>query len=131
MASRGASGPARGATVDPAVLAPLPAYGTRLRGIGFAEGDRPSRLVVELLDEFAGTGGTHLLRLYPSRALGGGIERLAHIAGRARERLRHLACRFVAEIADASLRLAEHLVLAALQPRVAARMLDAGRLASD
>ena len=44
-----ASGPARWAAVDPAVLAPLPAYGTRLRGIGFAEGDRPSRLVVELI----------------------------------------------------------------------------------
>src|SRR5258708_19007204 len=48
-----ASGSTVRTVVYPAVLAPLPAYGTRLRGIGFIDGNRASRLVVELLDELA------------------------------------------------------------------------------
>ncbi len=87
-----ASGPAVRATVYPAVLAPLPAYRACLRGIGFAEGERPSRLVVEQLDDLAGTGRTHLLRLLAPDALGGVIEWLTHVAGGVREGLGHLAC---------------------------------------
>ena len=59
------------ATVYPAVSAPLPAYGTRLRGKGFAEGDHPSRLVVQLLDELARAGRADLLRLHAPDALNG------------------------------------------------------------
>ena len=82
-----AGDPARRAAVDPALLAPLPAYGTRLRGIGFVDDNRASRLVIELLDDRAGTGGAHLLGLHPSGTPRGSIERLAHLAGRAGERL--------------------------------------------
>ncbi len=70
----GTGGPTMRAAVYPAVLAPLPAYGARLRGIGFAEGNGPSRLVIKLLDEFTGTGTTDLLGLPAPDALGRIVE---------------------------------------------------------
>lgn len=60
----GAGGSTVRTVIYPAVFAPLPAYGTRLRGIGFADGDGASCLVIQLLDECTGAGSTHLLRLY-------------------------------------------------------------------
>jgi hypothetical protein len=124
-----ASGPARWAAVDPSVLAPLPAYGTRLRGIGFAEGDCPSRFVVEQLDDLARAGGTYLLRLLASDTLCCVVERLTHIAGGVGEGLGHLARGLVAQVADPPMRFVEHRMLAALQPLIAPRMLSACRLA--
>jgi len=123
-----ASGPAVGALVYPAVLASLPAYRAGLRGIGFAEGDGLSRLVIKLLDELACTCGTHLLRLLAPDALSRIVERLANVTCRAWEGLDNLPRGFVAQVTDAPLGLIEHAVLAPLQPLVAARMLRAGRL---
>ena len=94
-----ASGPAVRAAVDPPVRAPLPAYGTRLRGIGFAAGDRPSRRVVQQVDDLTGTGTTYRLGRFAPGTLGGASEWLAPIARRARERHRHLARGLLAEIA--------------------------------
>jgi hypothetical protein len=122
-----AGDPARRAAVDPAVLAPLPAYGTRLRGIRFRDGNSASRLIVELVDDLAGTGRTHLLGSYPPGTLCGLIERFADIAGGVGKRRSHLSRRLVAQVADAPRRLAEHSVLAALQPLVAARPLLVAR----
>jgi len=116
-----AGGPTVRAEVYPAVLIPLPAYGTRLRGIGFAEGDRPSRLVIELLNHLAGAGRAHLLGLHPSGALRGVIERLPHIARRTRKRTRNRVRRLVRGIAYLALGPVEHLILAPLQPLPAAR----------
>lgn len=56
-----ACGPTVRATVYPAVLAPLPAYGTRLRGIALIDGDHASGLVIKLLNDLAGADGAHLL----------------------------------------------------------------------
>jgi hypothetical protein len=123
-----ATRPAPSAAVDPAMSAPLPAYGTRLRGIRFVDGDRAHRLVGELIDNLAGTGGAHLLSLHAPTALRGVIERLAHRARRMRERLRYLPRRLVAQIADTSLRLIQHPVFATSQPFVAARAFGLARL---
>jgi hypothetical protein len=131
-----AGGPALGAAIYTAVLAPLPAYGTRLRGKGFAEGDGPNRFVGELADDLAGTGATHLLGLHAPDELGGVVKWLAHVAGGVRKGLGYLACGLVAQVADAPLGLVEHTALAPLQPLVAAqtvglaclRLLDSGEL---
>jgi hypothetical protein len=56
---------------DPAALAPLPTAWAWWRGRRLAKGDRPSRRVVEVLEELAGASGAHLLRLYPPKALRG------------------------------------------------------------
>src|SRR5262245_56594898 len=82
-----ASGLACWATVDPVVLAPLPAYRADLRGIGFAEGERPSRLVVQSIDDLAGASGTDLLGLYTPNPLCGVIEGLTDIAAGVGKRL--------------------------------------------
>ena len=111
-----ASGPAVGAAVDPAVRAPLPAYGTRLRGIGFAAGDRPSRRVVELLDDLR-VQAVLTCWACPRRTLGGVIEWLAPIARRARERHRHGVRGLLADIAPLALRLVKYPICAALQAR--------------
>jgi hypothetical protein len=135
----GAGGTTVRAPVDPAVSAPPPAYGTRLRAIGFVNHNRACGFVVELIDELAGTGLADGLRLYLAGTLGGLIERLAHIAQRTGEGLSHLARGFVAEVTDASLApLApiEQPILATLQALVAARafllarlqVLDSGKL---
>ncbi len=116
------------ATIDPALLAPLPAYGTRLRGIGFAEGNGSSCLVVQLGDELVRASSAHLLSLHPPDALGRRIERLPNVARRTGECLYNRVRGLVAQIADAPLRLVEQAILAALQSRVPARMLDAPRL---
>src|SRR5262245_6572717 len=124
------------AKVDPPVFAPLPAYGTRLRGIRFAEGDSPSRLVIKLLNELAGTRRAYLLSLDTPDALRGVIERLADIARRAGKGGRHLVRGLMAQIADAPLRLVEYLVRTAVQALVAPRtygltrlrLLDPGKL---
>ncbi len=77
---------------DPAVVAPLPADGTRLRGIGFVDGSRASRLVRQLLDELARAGRAgragraELLGVHPCGALGRLIARLADVAGGTGER---------------------------------------------
>jgi len=111
------SGATRRATVYSKVLTPLPAYGTRLRGIGFAEGDRPSRLVVELLNEFAGTHLADLLRLHPPDAPCRLVERLTDVAGGTRKGLSDLVDRLMAQIAEAPLGLPQQAGLAPLGPR--------------
>ena len=58
-----ASGLALWATVYPAVLAPLPAYGTRLRAVCLIYCDRASGLVIKLLNKLTGTGLAEGLRL--------------------------------------------------------------------
>jgi hypothetical protein len=131
------SGSAVRAVIDPAVPAPLPTYGTRLRGKGFAEGHHPSRLVIQLLDELARAGRADLLRLHASAPLCGLVERLTHLARHTRERAGNRVCGpvcgpvcgLVCQIADAPRRLAQQARLAPLQPPVAARALGALRLA--
>jgi len=118
-----ASGFTTRAAINPAVSAPLPAYGTRLRGIGFVDSDGSSRLVIKLLDNLSRASGAYLLRLHSTNALGGVVERLTDVAGRARKCLSYLPCRLMAQIADTSLRLIQHPVFAALQPLVAPRTL--------
>jgi len=122
------SGSARWTTIDPALFAPLPADGTRLRGRGFIERDRPSHLIVELVDEFARAGHTHLLRLHPARTLRGVVVWLSDVTGGARKRLSQLPGRLVAEIAYAPLRLSQHRILTALQRFMATRAFDLGSL---
>src|SRR5262249_38093855 len=82
-----AGGAAAGAAGDPAVCAPLAAYGTRLRGIAFIDDHRASRLVVQLRDELAGAGRAHLLGVHAAGALGCVIRGLANLARGAGERL--------------------------------------------
>jgi hypothetical protein len=119
-----ASGSALGTPVDPAVHAPLPAYRACLRGIGFAESDRASRLVIQQLDDLACADATHLLSLLAPDALGRVVERLADVAQRAGEGFSHLACSLVAQVTNASLGLIEHAILAPLQSLVAPRAFD-------
>lgn len=110
-----ASDPARWTAINPAVFAPLPAYGTRLRGICFTNNDGASSLVVEVLDNAACADLTYLLRLPASNALSRVIERLTHKARRAWECLSDLMRCLVAQITHASLRFTEHLVFSALK----------------
>src|SRR5262249_53356449 len=110
------SGSALRTAVDPAVFAPLPAYGTRLRGIGFTDGNRASRLIIELPNDLARASRTHLLGLHASVALRGVVERLAHIARGTGERRSYRMRGLVGGMAHLALRLVEHLVFAALQP---------------
>ncbi len=105
---------ARWTAKGPAVSAPLPTYGTRLRGIRFIESHSSSRLVIQLLDELAGTSGAHLLGLYSPDALSSVVKRLPYIARRIWEGSCHLARGFVAQIANTSLRLIQHSVFASL-----------------
>src|SRR5579872_3574867 len=118
-----ASGAAMGAAVYPAVLTPLPAYGTRLRGIGFIDDQGASRLVIELLDELAGTRSAHLLGLHPSAPLSRIIERLAYIARGARECRGNRVRGLVGGIAYLALGFIKQVMLAALQALPAARAL--------
>src|SRR5258706_4748819 len=116
-----ASGSTVRTVVYPAVLAPLPAYGTRLRGIGFINDNRASRLVVELLDELACASSAHLLGLYPSGALRRIVEWLTHVARGTRKRLSNRVGGLMRGVPYLTLRLVEHLILAALQPLPAQR----------
>src|SRR5260221_12405442 len=124
----GARGAAVRTAVYPAVLAPRPAYGTRLRGIGFADDNGTSRLVLQLLDELTGAGRAHLLGLHPSDALGRLIERLADEARGTRERLSYCMGGLVRGIPHLALGLVENVILAALQPFPAPRILGLARL---
>src|SRR5262249_46535333 len=108
------TGSARWTAIDPAVSAPLPAYRTCLRGIGFIEGNSASCLVVKLLDNLPRAGRAYLLRLNSAKALGGLVEGFTDIASRTRKRLCYLSRRLVAQIADTSLRLIQRPVFAPL-----------------
>ena len=77
----GTSGPTGPAAIDPAMFAPLPAYGTRLRGKRLIESDGPNRLIVQLANNPARTGRADLLRLDAPDTLRRLIERLTDIAG--------------------------------------------------
>ena len=121
-----ARGLASWAPRDPAALAPLPTAWAWLRGRRLAEGDRPCRRVVELLEEFAGASGTHLLRLYPPKALRGVmglmglmglLAGLAPRAGVVWKRLSHLMDRLVAPLAEEARARAEQRLLAPLPAR--------------
>jgi hypothetical protein len=116
-----AGGAAMRASVYPAVSAPPPAYGTRLRAVSLVNGNRASGLVIQLLDDLAGTRLADSLRLGAPGTLGGVVKGLAHIAPCTGERLGDLPRRLVAQITDAPLGPVEHPVLAALQPLVAPR----------
>ncbi len=107
-------GPPLGATVDPAVLAPPPADGTRLRAVGFVSRDRASGLVVELANDRARARRADLLSLHPPLTLGGLIERLTDRAQGTRERANHRhRCR-VAQVPHLALGLVEHPIRAPL-----------------
>ena len=118
-----AGGPAMGAPIHPAVSAPPPAYGTRLRAVGLINDDGADRLVIKLLDNLAGARLADRLCLRASGALHSVVERLAHIAQRARKCLGHLVCHLVAEIAHLALRFVQQTILAPLQTLPPARML--------
>ena len=82
----------------------------------------PSRLVIELMDDLAGTRLAHLFAPVCAGALRGVVERLTDIAQRTGERLGHLARRLVAQIADVPLGFVQQPILAPLQSLVPARI---------
>ncbi len=122
------SGPTLSALVYPTVLAPPPAYGTRLRAVRFIKDDGTHRLVSKLVDELACAGSAHLLGLHSPGALGGVVERFPDIACGTWECLSYLTRCLVAQIADAPPGSIQQLVFAALQSLVAARSLFLARL---
>ncbi len=116
------------ATIYPTMLAPLPAYGTRLRAVCLVNRNRACGFVVELIDELAGTCLANSLRLCAPCSLRGVIEWFTHITQCMREGVGHLPSRLVAQITEAPLGLVEQLVLATLQSHVSARAFGLGRL---
>ena len=133
IASRGPVSSARWTTIDPALFAPTSrTQGVTPRGIGFIERDRPSHLIVELVDEFARAGHTYLLRLHPARTLRGVVVWLsARSRWRPAKRLSPLPGRLWQQIAYASPfgpRPASPSSRAALQPFMATRAFDLGSL---
>jgi hypothetical protein len=124
---------ALGAVVYPAVFAPLPAYGTRLRAICLVYGDRPSSLIIKLLDDLTRAGSADLLCLHAPDTLRGLVEGLTYIAGGTWKRLRNGVRGLMGGISYLVLRFAEYPILAALQPFPASRtlaglcLLDAGQ----
>jgi hypothetical protein len=115
-------------TIDAPVFVPFPAYGTRLRGPMFVNLHSATGFIVQLGHQSGITGTTDLLRLTPSQMLCRIVKRLANITCRTREGVRHLAGGFMHQIAQAPMRLAEHLSLAALQALPTARALRLGAL---
>src|SRR5262249_426867 len=116
-----AGGAVARAALDPSECAPLPAYGTRLRAIGFVDDYCARRLVIELLDELARARGAHLLSLHASSALGRVITWLAYIARGTGERLRERLRSLVGGVSHLALRFAKQLIRAALQALPAPR----------
>src|SRR6266545_5008549 len=82
---------APGASIGPAMLRPLSAYGTRLRRVGFLDLDAGRQLVVEQADDLAVAGRRHGLRLVPAHLSAGVVERLADVRLGIREGVRDLA----------------------------------------
>jgi hypothetical protein len=116
-----AYGPTVRATVYPAVLAPLPAYGTHLRGIALIDGDRASGLVIKLLNDLAGAGGAHLLSLDASTLMGRSIEWLTDVADSVRERRSDRVRGLVGSVSYLAFRFIQHPMLAPLQALPARR----------
>ena len=96
-------------------LVPLPAYGTRLRGVRLLRLDGPTGFVIQEANELGITRATDLLCLTTAQTLRRTVKRLAHIAGGARKRLGHLAGGFVHEIPQAAIRFRQHRGFPALQ----------------
>ena len=96
-------------------LVPLPAYGTRLRGVMFVDFDGATGFVIQLGNQSGIARITDLLCLATSELLCCVVKRFADIAGGARKRLRHLTRGFVEQIAHAAMRLRQHLGFAPLQ----------------
>jgi hypothetical protein len=109
---------------DPAALAALPTARAWWRGRRLAEGDHPSRRVVEWLEELASASGTHPLRVYPPKALRGRMGRMAGLAPRAGavcKRLGHLLDHLVAPLVEEARALAEQRLLTPLPALVTPR----------
>src|SRR5574341_405900 len=77
--------PTRPTVIEAPVLVPFPAYGTRLRGIGFVHLDRATGFIIQLGNQAGITRATDLLSLVASQVLCGIVKGLPHIARGARE----------------------------------------------
>jgi hypothetical protein len=97
----------RPTAIDTPVLVPLPAYGTRLRGIGFVHLYCTTGFIVQLRNQPGVTRTANLLRLPCAQTLCGIIEWLTHIAGGAWERLGHFARGLMHYITQAAMRFRE------------------------
>lgn len=123
-------------TIDPLTLVPLPAYGTRLRGVVFIFLDCATGLVVELCNHLCIAGATDSLRLPSPNLLSGIVKRLAHMTGCTGECFGHFAGRLVRQVSYPVGSLVQQLGFAPLQLAPPARacslptlrLLDAGEI---
>lgn len=114
--------------INPSALLPTPAYGTRLRAIGFWHDHCARTFVVKLIDDLRVACRTYLLCLDAANLLRRLIERLTDNHFSIRKLFLHQGRRFMRQIIDSIARLSQHLGLASLKLFPSARTFQHLRL---